>query len=463
MRPAAIPRRPPAACQHIALAGWALAGWSLAALASQRCAPAPTGAVEAELGSSLDAGSAAPSRRRGAAGAPSGELGVGRVDAAAPSGPPDPAPGSAARPDAGRPPLASGGGDAAAPSEPNGAAEPPPRVELGLEQRPANPSCAARPPPTDLAGDPFPQRLSETGCMNATDPSRAGPGLIPYEVNMPLWSDGADKQRWMALPEGETIEVQADGHWEFPVGSVLVKAFALGGAPVETRLLMRHADGSWGGYSYAWQEGSGDATLLPTATRRVFGGQEWSYPSRDNCAQCHGEAAGRTLGPKTAQLNRLASYPRGIAPQLETLSAIGVLSRPLSSEQEAALPAPEPFAAGSPPSQPPSTVELSRAYLDVNCSHCHRPGGVPEVAFDLRFDTPLEAMRICDVPPSRGNFGLFGARLLLPGDPLFSLISVRMHSTIATVRMPQIGTARVDERATAWIDAWIEGMPSCEP
>lgn len=329
-----------------------------------------------------------------------------------------------------------------------------PLVAIGLSARPNNNSCLAVPPPTGEQGDSFPQFLSEAGCMDSQDPSLPGPGLIPYGVNMPLWSDAAGKKRWMALPAGETIEVQADGNWVFPIGSVLVKAFYLGSTLVETRLMMRHEDGQWGGYSYAWEQGSSDAQLLPTALRRAFGDQEWTYPSRENCGQCHGDAPGSSLGPKTAQLDGLFEYPDAIAPQLDTLSAIGVLNVELfNGNQQGVFPSVQ--------DEQVSVEDRARAYLDVNCSHCHQPGGVEETIFDLRATTALSDARLCDVAPSHGNFGLFGASLILPGDPEFSLVSVRMHSSISTVRMPQIGTALVDDAAVDLVDTWIANMTDC--
>ncbi|MCG8428596.1 MAG: PQQ-dependent sugar dehydrogenase, partial [Chromatiales bacterium] len=98
----------------------------------------------------------------------------------------------------------------------------------------------------------IPDRLSETGCVLAQDPTQPANGVIPYDVNALFWSDNADKTRWLVLPNGATIDIQADGHWNFPAGSVLIKEMALNGKLVETRLLMRHTNGNWGGYTYEW-------------------------------------------------------------------------------------------------------------------------------------------------------------------------------------------------------------------
>ena len=101
----------------------------------------------------------------------------------------------------------------------------------------------------------FAAQLADTGCANSTAPSQPADGLIPYEPNAPFFSDNAIKTRWLALPDGQRIEVDsASSHFNFPVGSVLVKNFALGARLVETRLFMRHNDGNWAGYTYEWND-----------------------------------------------------------------------------------------------------------------------------------------------------------------------------------------------------------------
>ncbi|MEZ4237639.1 MAG: hypothetical protein R3F59_16125 [Myxococcota bacterium] len=145
--------------------------------------------------------------------------------------------------------------------------------------------------------DVFPERLSQTGCFDATDPTLPLPALVPYDVAHPFWSDGADKRHWLALPDGEQITVGADGDWDAPVGSVLIKGSAPGGHRIETRLLMRHDDGNWGRYAYAWDEAETDATLLYGGLAGVpLTGQTWSIPDSGECSLCHNPASGGSLG-----------------------------------------------------------------------------------------------------------------------------------------------------------------------
>jgi uncharacterized repeat protein (TIGR03806 family) len=326
-------------------------------------------------------------------------------------------------------------------------------LPYGLDARPANPTCLAPARPDAPAPAAFPSTLSATGCFEPQQPSKPLAGVIPFEVNAPLWSDGAKKQRWFALPDGAKIEIGSDGDFDLPIGSVLIKQFMLQDKPIETRLLVRHADGDWAGYSYAWRDDGSDADLLPSTLRKTFGDQEWTYPSREDCLLCHMKAAGRSLSLETAQLNRVAPYALGQADQLATFEHIGLFTTPPSASTPAF---PEPTSSSG------TLSDRARAYLHSNCSNCHRPGGVSEVSIDLRFGTPLAETKVCDAAPAKGNFGFLGAKLLTPGDPTSSLVSIRMHSAVAGVLMPQIGRARTDDLGVAVIDDFITQLTGCQ-
>jgi uncharacterized repeat protein (TIGR03806 family) len=301
------------------------------------------------------------------------------------------------------------------------------------------------------APDTFPRKLSQTGCMEDGDVARPGPGLISYTVNSPLWSDGAAKERWFALPEGGRIDIAADGDLRFPVGTVIVKQFRVGDRPIETRLLVHHDDGDWGGYSYEWDEDGRDATLLPASKVKTFGELRWLYPGREDCMRCHTRAAGRTLGPELGQLDGVHDYANGrIAPQLDTLAHIDVLSGPVP--ELSPLPAPDDASAA---------LELrARAILHANCSHCHRPNGGGRGDADYRFTTPLAAMKICNVMPQHGALGIADARMLAPGAPDRSVIVARMES-LGGERMPPLATSVVDRSSVAIVKEWIRSLQGC--
>jgi uncharacterized repeat protein (TIGR03806 family) len=310
------------------------------------------------------------------------------------------------------------------------------------------------PPPA--GGDSFPEKLSDTGYVDSADPTEPAACMIPYDLNVPFWSDGAEKDRWLMVPDGQSIHVGASGDWEFPVGTVFMKRFSLGGKIIETRLLMRHEDGEWAGYSYEWDAAETEATLLPGEKAKAIGGVTWTYPSRSQCLQCHTAAAGRVLGLETWQMNRSIRYPSTgrTANQLATFEHVGLFDAPLGADPEdlPVLPDPE--------DESESLEDRARSYLHANCSHCHRPGGNARGNADFRFDTPFEDMNVCEVE-SDNDLGVSGALLLVPGEPPMSIMSLRMHAT-DTNRMPPIGRNVVDEPNLDVIDAWIESLTSCD-
>lgn len=296
----------------------------------------------------------------------------------------------------------------------------------------------------------FPERLSATGCVDPADPKKPAPGLVSYGVNSELWSDGAEKHRWMAIPDGTTIAVGPDGDFDFPVGTVLVKEFRIGGKRVETRLLERHDDGEWAGYSFEWDDAESDAFLLPSGKTKVVGDATWSFPSRTECMRCHTAAAGRTLGLEIGQQNgdHVYATTNRLANQLKTLDHIGMFSAPVGDPASLGW-YPPPFSAAP-------LDARARSYLHANCSHCHRPeGGAPRSSMDLRFfaaDT-----KACNVVPEIDDLGVPDARLLAPGAPERSIVSIRVHATDAR-RMPPLATRVVHAEGAALLDEWIRGL-----
>jgi len=301
-----------------------------------------------------------------------------------------------------------------------------------------------------------PTALSETGCVDPSDPAAPAPGMISYEVNSPLWSDGADKSRWFAIPDGTQIEVNSDGTWTFPVGSVIVKQFRNGDTPMETRLLVLHDDGAWTGYSYAWNETGTDAALLTGSSTAVFGDVDWSYPSRAECLRCHTTAAGNVLGVRTEQLNGDHTYDElggGTYNQVEALDAMGFFATSPGS--------PDTLAAWPSPTGTASATDRGRAYVASNCAFCHLPDGTGGGTMDLRYATAFSDMGICDADPINGDLDVDGAVLLDPGSPDTSLIALRMGSVDAH-RMPPLGTSMVDDDGLAAVRDWISETSACE-
>jgi len=310
-------------------------------------------------------------------------------------------------------------------------------------------------PSTQAAVDTFPQRLSQTGCVDPLDPTQPAAGLIPYSVNSPLWADGADKERYFAIPDGKTIAVTADQDWDLPIGSVAMKTFAVAGKRIETRLFMRHDDGGWAGYTYEWNDDGSDATLLPAGKHKALdGGASWAYPSRSQCIQCHSVAAGGTLGLETAQLNRDAIYlsTHRQSNQLATLDHIGMFAAPLAQ-----APADAPRLADPAGTDPIDA--RARSYLHANCSHCHRPGGGGQGTMDLRYTQAFADTATCNAEHTQGPVG--GAtKLIVPGSPETSIVSLRQHATDSK-RMPPIAVSTIDPLGTQVVDDWIRSLTAC--
>ena len=346
----------------------------------------------------------------------------------------------------------------------------------------------APPPTTEVRA--FPRLLSETGLVASTRDQLPAAGVIPYSVNAELWSDGAIKDRWLALPGDSQIEFEtvvypqpAPGSspgWRFPTGTVLVKTFSLELEPgnpqsrrrLETRLL--HAelvpgteevgDQVWHGYTYIWNDEQTDAVLAEAqGLDRTFairdpqapGGQReqvWHFPSRAECTSCHTMAAKYVLGVNTLQVNRDHDYGGVIANQLATFAHLGLFKAPLPQTPEN-LPR---LADYRDPEQ--DLDRRARSYLHANCSHCHRKWGGGNADFQLLSTLPLEETGTLHTRSGQGTFDLDDPRILIPGDPDRSLIAVRMGK-LGLGRMPHIASSVVDREAVDLIRRWIEALP----
>jgi uncharacterized repeat protein (TIGR03806 family) len=316
------------------------------------------------------------------------------------------------------------------------------------------------------AGQPVadpPALLSQTGVFSDLATLTPAPGVIPFDVSTPLWSDAAEKRRWMIVPSDgtadspqEKIDVSSDDTWKFPVGTVLVKHFELaqaGGLPhrLETRFLVHDQKQRYYGVTYRWRPDNSDAELQnPKAFREQVGDQSWHFPSRSECGQCHNSSADYVLGPKTAQLNRPLYYASSglTANTLTTLQGLGLLSAPL---MPASLPHMPTLHEGT-----AFAEERARAYLGSNCSHCHRPEGPGRGEFDLRFNTPLNQQQIIAgevVEP----LGVSDAKLLWPQNPDGSIMFKRLAALDGTA-MPPLAKGIVDASAVSVFGAWLAAM-----
>jgi uncharacterized repeat protein (TIGR03806 family) len=298
-------------------------------------------------------------------------------------------------------------------------------------------------------------RLSETGCVNATNPQLPATAMIPYSVASPLWSDTAEKERYLSLPNNTKIDLTNEGDFLFPVGSVLMKHFKLNDRFIETRLFARSELG-WQGFSYEWEDDQTDAFLLNDGKETWTEGAQWQYPSPGQCLTCHTQAANFSLGLETVQLNNAMLYSAsGInAHQLDTLAHINLFSTAITPSQKAQ----SLFALDD---SNATLVQRARSYLHSNCSNCHSLNGPTPVNLDLRYSTALEATQTCNAQPTAGDLGIGNARIIAPGEPERSVLLARMKVRDVN-QMPPLASHLVDEEAVDVISAWIDGLNGCE-
>jgi uncharacterized repeat protein (TIGR03806 family) len=320
----------------------------------------------------------------------------------------------------------------------------------------------------DTSDGKIPLLLSQTGAFRDALKLTPADGLIPYDLIVAFWSDGARKTRLIAVPEG-TVHFSPTGEWAFPNGTVFVKTFdlpvdeALPGTVrrLETRILVRNSHGGVYGVDYKWRADGSDADLLTSSLtekipiRKADGTvreQTWYYPSRKDCLTCHTARNGGVLGVKTRQLNRDITYPSGTSDnELRAWSHIGLFDVHLEDAQVAQLPK---LAAADDKTR--GVEDRARSYLDANCSHCHRPGGTV-ASFDTRYDTPLAQQGLIDGPLVY-DLQIDHSRVIAPHDPWRS-IAFKRADTNDDIRMPPLARETIDEHGMALLREWILSLP----
>jgi uncharacterized repeat protein (TIGR03806 family) len=313
----------------------------------------------------------------------------------------------------------------------------------------------------------IPKLLSQTGAFADTRRLTPAPGLIPYELIVPFWSDGASKQRWIAVPAAK-IKFAATGEWTFPPGTVFVKTFELPADEahpevkrrLETRLLVRDADGGVYGVVYKWRPDNSDADLIATSLAeqipiKTASGdsvqQTWYYPSRQDCLQCHNARAGGVLGVKTRQMNRDFIYAGVMDNQIRRWNQLGLFDAAVTDSDSGNF---TTLAAMDDNSR--SLEDRARSYLDANCAQCHRPGGTVAY-FDARFDTPLAQQQLLDGAVLIDE-GIDRPRIISPHDRWRSIAYMRIN-TNDDIRMPPLARETIDQRGIALLGQWILSLP----
>ncbi|HAV61070.1 MAG TPA: hypothetical protein DCY13_01735 [Verrucomicrobiales bacterium] len=316
-----------------------------------------------------------------------------------------------------------------------------------------------------VQGQPLPPKLSLTGAFDNLTNLEPEPGIVPYEINVPFWSDYALKSRWFSVPAlNDTMTFARTGNWGFPSGTVWIKHFELeitnGVASsrrrLETRFLVKNNDGVHG-FTYRWNGAGTDADLVSligqdeaidiyNADGSLNRVQNYRYPSRAECLQCHTAAGGQALGFNTVQLNRTHDYGAGPMPQIDALSRVGYFSAPVVDAHT--LPA-----LAHPDDANVSLEYRVRSYLHANCVQCHQPGGTAQGNWDARISSATDNAGLINgaLLNDQGNPA---NRVVVSGDLDRSQLLQRILLR-GPGQMPPITSTEIDQQGIALLSAWI--------
>ncbi len=321
------------------------------------------------------------------------------------------------------------------------------------------------------------QKLSEYGLFtgNGSTQEPVG-GIIPYDLNSPLFSDYTEKLRFVRLPVGQNAQYSEHDAFEFPVGTIIAKTFAypvderdasLGRRLLETRILKREAEG-WIGLPYIWNREQTEATLdvageLVDTHWIDAKGQErtnsYIIPNSNQCKGCHKQGDSfQPLGPKARHLNRDFAYPKGTENQLVHWT-----------RNKALAGAPDPNVAPRAPvwNDPDSgTLDArARAWLEINCAHCHNPiGPARNSGLDLTASQKSPTQWGVFKTPVAAGRGTGGRDFdIVPSDPDASILMFRMTSIDPGIMMPELGKRMVHEEGVELVRQWIAAMPPSKP
>lgn len=331
------------------------------------------------------------------------------------------------------------------------------------------------PNPRRTANRDFPRKLSETGLFASVADQLPAPGVIPYSIHAEPWADGTTAERFVALPGDSRLgtykktDVQIGyiaGDWQFPTDGVLAKTVSIELEPgrpqsrrrLETQVLHFDVD-TWRGYNYIWNDEQSDAVLAEDGTDRLLEildpnapngrrRQTWHHASRLECLLCHTTRSGSIQGFRVPQLSGAGTKSTDSSDQLASLDQLALFSEPLPKDRNA-WPNPHDTSA--------ALDQRARAYLHVNCAHCHRRGGGGSAPFDVQYSLATEKTALLGTRPTQGSFNMHNAEIVAPGDPYRSVLYYRL-AKLGPGHMPQLGSQRVDDAGLKLIHDWIASL-----
>ena len=319
----------------------------------------------------------------------------------------------------------------------------------------------------------YPMNLSEYGFFEGSLADQLpAEGVIPYTLNTPLFTDYARKLRFVKLPEGATVPYNDQEVFDFPLGTTIIKTFYFpndarksqkGRRLMETRLLIREEAG-WKALPYHWNEAQTEANLevagdvkevkwVNEAGKKIK--FDYVMPNMNQCKGCHSYAgAMRPIGPSARQLNGSFSYASHTSNQLEHWQEAGILSG--LPEQATEIPR---IAVWDDPATG-SLEERARAWLDINCAHCHNPKGPASTSglfLDIHQNDPT-ALGFYKTPVAAGRGSGGFSYDIHPQKPEESILPYRIASTDPGIMMPELGRSLVHQEGLALVEEWISKM-----
>jgi uncharacterized repeat protein (TIGR03806 family) len=325
-------------------------------------------------------------------------------------------------------------------------------LALALSSGNSEPAAVAE---SAILSEGLPRQLSDYRFFKDDAGWQPNDGVVPYALNTPLFTDYADKYRYIYVPEGQQASASGDGLIDFPVGSALIKSFGyeIDGKPrlLETRVLLHRANG-WLALPYVWNEEQTEATLKLAGARIAVtftdpSGRErsinYGVPNKNQCKECHALSGAVTpIGPKARNLTHDG--------QLAEFSRLGLIDQEPNVEYRV----PVWGETGAP------LKDRARGYLDVNCAHCHNiNGSASNSGLFLTYEESMPVrLGINKRPVAAGRGSGTHDFDIAPGDPDGSIMIYRLNSLDPGISMPEVGRSIVHEEGVAQLSQWIAEM-----
>lgn len=310
----------------------------------------------------------------------------------------------------------------------------------------------------------IPETLAETHLFTLLNPLKPRPEFREFEINLPPWQPGVTGRRWISVPPGKKIHFEPSGEWGFPEETIVIQNFEESDGPrvgqsFETHVMWFTGPRTVRAATYRWNGDGDEARLVQDGAVIPLPGQpnrNWFSPGAEQNLNLDTVVVGFRVPINTRQLNReIKGNQTGASiNQVMAWNNQGWFDSELETATIDSLPKLAEL-----DDQTTSLEKRVRSYLDVNCSVCHRPGGLSRGQFDARFTTPLAAQNIINGQLIAGDLGIAGAHVITPSDPEKSVMLQRVRRD-DSFRMPQINVNDEPQPVISLMEDWIREMPA---